>query len=247
MNYKILHTLILALSFTSAFSQKSYWTSAGSIIFSTSNASYQNPVTAEKSSVKDAVRFTFWLNSNFYFNHDFNDKFGVYSGFGINNIGLITKETSSILITTEPDYNMDVKWKRRAYSLTVPLAFKIGKMEKGFHFFAGGQYDWLFHYKEKEFLTSGKRKMSEWFSKRVNSFLPSIFGGVTLKGGFSIQFTYALDDFMNKDFSYKNSLGTEIQPYKYMDSRILYISIFVKSPFNKINESETKIKQIALL
>ncbi|RUA29755.1 MAG: hypothetical protein DSY76_03085, partial [Bacteroidetes bacterium] len=164
---------------------------------------------------------TIWFHFSTNWHYDFSNRFGLYSGLSNRNIGFITKEMSTAIDNNTGSTYM-VKWKRRSYSLGIPLALKFGDMEKGFYAFAGGQIEWLYHYKEKEFLTTGKRKYSEWFSDRTQMFLPSVFVGVTFPHGLSVKFTYALNDFMNK--SYVDAAGNK--PYKDLDSRIMYISFF---------------------
>ncbi len=231
----------------SSFSQKSYWTAAGSYIFSSSNASYSDPNNSgERINVSGPVRFTLWLNTNMFYNYDFNSKVGIQTGFGVNNIGFITDEKSSVTLVSDPDYNVNIKWKRRAYSLSVPLGLKIGDLD-GFHLFIGGQYDWLFHYKEKEFLSTGKRKFTEWMSNRVTNFLPSAVVGIAFKKGIQLRFNYYLDDFMNKDYSYLNTANQTIKPYQDMDSRIMTLSIISGNIFRDYANSETTTKQIAVL
>jgi hypothetical protein len=247
MKQKLTVLIILFLSMSlKIFAQDGYWSSAGYMILSFSNASYQDPTDASKRiDIADAPRFTIWLNSNFFYNYDFSKKFGIYSGFGVNNIGLITKEAASVTSAVEPDFGKDVKWKRRAYTLSIPLALKIGNLDN-FYFFGGGQYDYLFHYKEKEFLSTGKRKMTEWFSQRINNFIPSVFAGLAFKGGVSIQFSYALDNFMNPDFSYTNN-GITIRPYENMESRLYSFTLFVNSVFSNITENTKEERIIAIL
>jgi len=244
MKIKLLITfIVIALSFNKINAQEIYGTSSGEVILSFSNAAYHNtPAAGDYQQVSDAPRFTIWFHTSSYINFDFSEHIGLMSGLTLRNIGLITMEPSSI-----PSVVEYVKWKRRSYSLGVPLAFKIGKLNDGFYLFGGGQYEWLFHYKEKEFLYSGKRKFTEWFSSRVNTFLPSVFVGVAFPGGMSLKFTYAMDDLMNKNYSYQEN-GNIIKPYENMDSRIFYISLFMNARWDKyLEESQTKIKKIAAL
>lgn len=246
MNFKILFSItIFIFAFNIGNAQDTYWSSSGEIILSFSNAAYHNqPNAGDYLQISDAPRFTIWFHSSSYLNVDLNEHFGFYSGVSLRNIGFITMEKSSNDAISE-----NVKWKRRSYSLGIPLALKLGKMDDGFYFFAGGQYEWLFHYKEKEFLSSGKRKYSEWFSSRVNTFLPSIFAGIAFPRGVSLKFTYTMDDFMNKDYSYSEAgTGAIVKPYENMDSQIFYISLFVNTRWDKyLEKSETKIKKIAAL
>ena len=226
--------------------QDSYWASSSSVILSFSNASIEDPNNpGERILTADAPRFTIWYNGNVYYNYHINNHLGFYTGFGVNNIGFITNEKASVS-ASEPDFNTDVKWKRRAYALTIPLALKIGNMDN-FYVYGGGQYDFLFHYKEKEFLSTGKRKMTKWFSQRVNMHLPSVFFGIAFSGGVSLQFTYSLNDFMNQDFSYTDGNGITTRPYQGMDSQIMYFSFFVNRDFGELTKSTTTTKKIAVL
>ncbi len=233
---------------------KIYNTTAGEMIFGFSNAAYNQPGIPPSpdlpngnvpGSISDAMRWTIWFHIGSYWHYDFNNTFGMYTGFSNRNIGFITREAATKETTDL------VKWKRRSYTFGIPLAFKIGSMEDNFYFFAGGQYEMFYHYKEKEFLPSGKRKYTEWFSDRVNLFIPSVFAGITFKKGLSIKFTYTLNDMMNKDYSYSDVNGATIFPYKHMDSKLLYISIFSmmrwdKDTYQKTVKKEER-KQVAFL
>ncbi|MCK5857514.1 MAG: hypothetical protein KAG64_08490 [Bacteroidales bacterium] len=209
-------------------SQSIYNTTNGEAIFGWSTAKYNKPDDGSRlingnteGTVNDAIRFTIWFHFSSHWHYDFSQRFGIYTGIGNRNIGFITKEMStSVDDNTGLPYM--VKWKRRSYALGIPLGIKIGNMDKGFYGFIGGQIEWLYHYKEKEFLNTGKRKYTEWISERTNMFLPSAFIGITFPHGMSLKFTYALNNFMNK--SYTDSAGNK--PYKDMDTRIMYVSFF---------------------
>jgi len=249
MKKKILFSLLIMMSLgiSSLKAQEIYNTTSGEIIFGWSDAKYtaKNYKDDGAGDIQDAVRFTVWFHLYSHWHFDFSNKFGLYTGLGNRNIGFITKEMSSEPDAITDDHYM-VKWKRRSYALGVPLAIKLGNFSKGFYIFGGAQMEWLYHYKEKEFLTSGKRKNSEWWSDRVNTFLPSAFVGVAFPHGLNIKFTYALDDFMNK--SYTDAAGN--QPYKFMDSKIMYVSVFQSIRWNKetyiVTENKKKPK-IAIL
>ena len=102
----------------------------------------------------------------------------------------------------------------------------------------------FYHYKEKEFLPSGKRKYTEWFSDRVNLFIPSVFVGVTFPDGLSLKFTYELNDMMNKDFAINTTAGT-IKPYENMTSRLMYASLYTmlvwKDAYSQVTKEEKKL------
>jgi hypothetical protein len=235
--------------------QKIYNTTSGEVIFGFSNAAYDAPNVADlpnnnlNGSIDGPMRFTIWFHFGTYWHYDFNNNFGIYSGIANRNIGFITNEASSLNSSGVAETTEKVKWKRRVYSIGAPLVLKFGSFEDDFYFFTGAQMEWLYHYKEKEFKPSGKRKYTEWFSSRVNTFLPSVFVGVTLPHGTSIKFTYALDDMMNKDYNYSDGNGNVVYPYKYMNSRMFYFSIFqmVRWDQNTTTKQIKEHKKIALL
>jgi len=249
---KKLFTIILltfVVSYVSA--QKIYNTSSGELIFGFSNANYNMPTGGDvlpngntPGNIEDAMRFTLWFHFGSYWHYDINNHIGFYTGITNRNIGFITNEAASDGITAG-----NVKWKRRAYALGVPLAIKIGNLENGLYIFGGAQYEMLYHYKEKEFLPSGKRKYTEWFSDRLNMWMPSVFAGVSFPHGLSIKVTYNLNNMMNEDYSYAMTDGTTIKPYKYLDSKLLYISVFQMIRWESITykQVDNKSKKIALL
>jgi hypothetical protein len=244
----ILFFLFVAFGFQKLSAQEFYTTVSGEMIFSWADAAYtqaqggdQLPNGNSAGDINDAMRWTVWFHLHFNFHYDFNKHFGLYTGIGNRNIGFITRENSSFLDENGNSTEENIKWKRRAYALSIPLAIKFGNFDK-FFFFAGAQYEWLYHYKEKEFMDSGKRKYTDWFSDRVNAFIPSVFVGVSLPYGTTLKFTAMLDNMMNK--SYTDNEGN--QPYKYMDSKIMYISVssfirWEKDVYTKMEKKESKI------
>lgn len=255
MRKLILIIAVVIGTYTIVNAQKIYNTTSGELIFGFSNASYDAPNISDlpnnnsNGDITGPMRFTLWFHFGTYWHYDFNNNFGIYTGIANRNIGFITNEKSSVNSAGVAETSDNVKWKRRAYSAGVPLVLKVGSFEDDFYFFVGGQMEWLYHYKEKEFKPSGKRKYTEWFSSRVNQFLPSVFVGVTFPHGTSLKFTYALDDMMNKDYTYTDGNGNQQTPYKYMNSQMFYFSIFQmvrwdnKTTTKEVNES----KKIALL
>ena len=234
----LLLLLVISISQTS-FSQKISHAFAGEIIFGSSNASYAVDGSGiagnnKAGSVTGPIRFSIWLHLGYYTHIDFSKNFGIYTGLVNRNVGFITQEMPSEKALTE-----SVKWKRRSYTLGVPLAIKFGNLENNMYVFVGVQYDMFYHYKEKEFLPSGKRKYSKWFSDRVNLFAPSVFGGITFPGGLSVKYTYQLTDMMNKDFVVKTSNG-EIKPYENMSSKMSYLSVYSMLSWSKTYSEVTK-------
>jgi len=237
--------VILALGSSALKAQEIYNTTSGEIIFGWSDAQYNTPGAGDQlmygnspGKTQDAVRFTVWFHLYSYWHFDFSKKFGLYTGIGNRNIGFITNEMSSSVDENTGKRYM-VKWKRRSYALGAPIALKVGNLDKGMFLFGGFQLEWMYHYKEKEFLNTGKRKYTEWFSDRVNTFMPSVFVGVTFPHGLSVKFTYSLDDFMNKSFVD----GAGNTPYKYMDSKLMYVSVFKSIRWQKNTYEKTEKKQ----
>ncbi len=234
--------LLLVISITiwqASFSQKFYHATAGEMIFGFSNAAYTADNSGlngrnSKSDISDAVRFSIWFHLGYYYHMDFTNKFGLYTGIVNRNVGFITSEMSTDNESIDP-----VKYKRRAYTLGVPLAIKFGNLKDGMYFFVGGQYDMFYNYKQKEFAVNGKKKYSEWFSDRVNMFIPSVFAGLTFPGGLSVKVTFALNDMMNKDFQIKTTTGT-IKPYENMNSRLIYTSVYFMTNWDKTYSQVTK-------
>lgn len=171
-----------------AQNRKLYQTSGGEFIFSLANAEFAN-----HQRVPVNLRFTMFLHLSDYWNYDLNDHLGLFTGLSLRNIGMITKED----YTYRDKLYTDVKTKRRSYAAGIPFAVKIGVFSKNFYLFAGGQYEWLFHYKEKHFVNNLKIKSTEWFSNKTNTFVPSVFGGIQFPGGINLRFTQMLDDFLN--------------------------------------------------
>lgn len=244
---KILLVFILTIGFgwNTIEAQDIYNTTSGEFIFGWSNARYNTPDAGDQliydntsGQTQNALRFTLWFHLYSYWHLDFSKNFGLFTGIGNRNIGFITNEmSSSIDENTSKRYK--VKWKRRSYALGVPIAIKLGNLDNGTYLFGGGQLEWLYHYKEKEFLNSGKRKYTEWFSKRVNSFLPSVFIGLSFPRGLNLKFTYSIVDFMNRSFID----GAGNTPYKYMDSKIMYISVFQSVKRQKVSYEKKEKKQ----
>lgn len=202
-NKKLLVFLtIFFLTFSAiAFSQVNIYRSSGAeMIFSGADVAFNN------TDVNANMRFTSFFHAEQMLNVDLGKYVGLFTGLGLRNIGFITDDlyqNSGFLniADTHPDWNKETKIKRRSYSLGIPLALKVGSMKEQLFFFAGGEYEWTFHYKQKLFIDGEKYKFSEWTSDRVNVFLPSVFAGVQLPKGMRIKVKYYMDDFLNPGFT----------------------------------------------
>ncbi len=219
MIYRKLILVLLFCSAVSLFGQKDYYlTSGGELLFQFAN------VKDNGAHLDNTMRFTAFFHAGSYLHKDFTSHVGIYTGLGFRNIGYI--------------YHKDgVKIKRRSYALGVPLAWKIGNMQKTF-FFAGGEYEWLFNYKEKHFVNGVKSKFTEWFSPRTPAFIPSVFAGVKFKGGMSVRVKYYLANFLNQ--SYRDSQGN--YPFAGQEVRLFYISFSMNLAKSQI-EQFTKPKK----
>ena len=198
-----------------------YTTNGGEIIFSLADVGYNGM------EVNDNMRFTMFFHAQRMWNLDVTNFLGFYTGAGIRNIGFITEDlyqNSGFLgiNNTHPDWNKTVTMKRRSYALSFPLAVKVGQMKKLF-VYAGGSYEWMFHYKQKLFIDGQKYKFSEWMSDRVNPWVPSVFAGVQFPGGFNLKFKMYRDDFLNREFS-GIDFGENVDYTSFDKTNIFYIS-----------------------
>jgi hypothetical protein len=180
----------LALTFLIISAQKPYQVSGGELIFS--SGTFENALSQKVSS---NVRFTLFPHIGNYWHFDLSNSLGFFSGFSLRNIGMITYEDYEYDNRSIPD----VKTKRRSLSLGVPLAIKLGSFSEHYFLYMGGQYEWMFHYKEKHFVDSKKIKSTEWFSNKVQTFVPSFFAGIQFPKGINLRFTHMTADFLNQD------------------------------------------------
>ena len=209
--------LFFCMVFISASAQKGYFTTQGEFIFSKAMLEF------EGENISNAVRFTAFPNIEVVYNKDLGKTFGLYSGLTINNIGLITSDEDFL----GPNI---VNLKLRALTAGVPVALKIGNLSEDRFFAIGAQYEWLFHFKEKFFYYSGsgssklqKSKSSEWFSDKTNTFLPSVFVGISYNRYF-LRVKYYLNDFLNQDYQQMPGFGAT-HPFRDINSTIAYISL----------------------
>ena len=184
-----------------------YTISSGELIFSGAN------IQRNENNVQTDMRFTAFLHLGEYVHVDFNNFIGIYSGLALRNVGILTKDDENEIDNYE-------KVVRRSYNLGIPLAFKLGVLKKNIYLFGGGEYEMLFHYKEKYWIDGDKHKTSQWFSNKTNRFVPSLFAGVHFQGGMTVQFKYYLDDFLNDSYLKKDDDYTTFN-----ESRVFYVSL----------------------
>jgi hypothetical protein len=167
------------------------------------------------------MRFSLFFHAGQNYHYDFNNNFGFYTGYGIRNIGIITDEN-------------DIIYKRRTYSLGVPLAIKVGSFKDHINLYAGGEYELFFHYKQKQFINGNKNKYSRWFSDRTKRFAPSYFAGIQFPGGINLKFKYYPQNFLNQDFE-GYDFGNQVDYSDYNKTQLFYIAL----SFN-FNEKDIK-------
>jgi hypothetical protein len=158
------------------------------------------------------VRFSGFFHFQEQIHFDFSKNAGLYTGYGVRNVGFINKLNDSVRV------------KQRSYSFGVPLALKFGNMEKQVWLALGGEAEFMFAYKQKVFYAGEKFKDHEWFSDKVNLFNPSLFAEIHFKGGGYIRFRYYLDDFLRPDKQDIRLFG-DSYPYFPEKSTLMYIGI----------------------
>ncbi|TLX76611.1 hypothetical protein E9993_06900 [Labilibacter sediminis] len=214
----------VALTATISAQTNIYSVSSGELIFSWSEVDQQ--IEEEMINVNSKLRFTLWFHVGQYLNFDFTNSLGLYTGMALRNVGFITEDS---------DYGLE-KRVHRSYNLGVPLALKLGSFKDHFYIYGGGEYELLFHHKEKYWVDGQKHKTSQWFSDKTNRFVPSAFVGVQFPKGLNLQFKYYLDDFLNHD--YKRG-SADFSDYK--KTQLFYVSLSVRlrtDQFKKIFTEE---------
>ncbi len=211
MRLTLLILFVLQIGIVSA--QKFYRTSGGELIFSrpVNNSPFIN--------TSARLRFSafFHFNNNFHLN--FSKSVGCFSGISFSNIGFVYKTGDTI-------------FKKRAYTIGVPLALKFGKLENDNFLFAGGEIEIPFHYKQKKIADNHKEKYNAFFDNRMNTILPSIFAGIQFTDGYCFKFRLYLSDFLNKGFA-GNDFGSKVD-YKNTDSQLFLLSLSYNLKSNKI-------------
>jgi len=237
------YTLTLLLSVAAitleAQNKHIYLSSGSEVIFSGTNVAFNGTNTHNN------IRFTLFFHTQQLINFDLTNNIGLYTGLAIRNVGLIMEDlyqnVGYNVYNTHPDFNKNTKIKHRSYSLGFPLAIKLGSFDKNYFFYAGGEYEWMFHYKQKKFIDGAKYKFTEWTSDRVNPWIPSLFTGIQFPGGFNLKFKYYLDDFLNKDFTGQD-FGEDVDYSLFESSNIWYISLSVilnRRQIQKMMESDS--------
>jgi len=192
--------------------KKRYWLSASEFIFSGGSVKATGGPLNTEIDVNPIVRFTCFFHFQAQLHYDFNKTFGMYTGLGLRNVGMIN------------DLNDSIKAKQRAYSLGIPIALKIGSLPDKYNIAIGGEVELFFHYKQKVFYDDEKFKKTEWFSDKVNLVNPSVFFDIHSGRGAYLRFKYYLLDFLVEN---KQDIKIYGNPYEYRpsSSKMFYVSI----------------------
>jgi hypothetical protein len=215
--------LFLVSFINTAKAQKLYTSSSGEWIFQS------GVIEKNDERLNTNLRFTLWFHTNENVHFDLGNYVGLFSGIAIRNIGFITDEND--LIT-----------KYRSYNLGIPLALKIGSFKDEIFVFGGGEYEWMFHFKQKTFDDGVKRKHAEWFSDRTPSFIPSLFAGIQFPHGLQLKFKYYLKDFLNHTF--KDS-GDFSDYTAFTKTRLWYISFSIQMKNSKLKKTVAPSEDVA--
>jgi len=200
---------LIVCSAVSAFSQSTYATSGGELIFSWAN------ITQGGSEGDANLRFAPVINLQTNVNRDFNKKMGLFSGLALRNVGYRMDGY------VNPANGIAYEKSFRSYNLGIPIALKFGDMDKMF-FYGGYEIELGFLYKEKTYENDDKiDKITGWFSDRQNIWQSSVMAGVQFPYGLNVKFKYYLTEFHNQNFTE----GGGVKPYAGLTSNIYYISL----------------------
>lgn len=169
------------------------------------------------------LRFVPVFNLHGMLNLDIGKRLGLFSGLAVRNVGYILQEYK------DPISHLVYMKKFRSYNLGIPVGVKIGNLNKTF-FYAGYEFEYAFHYKEKTFegidKVSGMEmisKTTDWFSERQEPIQHGLLLGVQFPYGASLTFKYYLTGFHNLDFTDP----VNSKPYEEINSNVYYFSLCV--------------------
>ena len=151
-------------------------------------------------------RYSTFFHFGEQFHLNLGKSFGLYTGIGVRNIGMINR------------LNDTIKIKQRVYALGVPVGIKLGDMQKRVYAALGAELELFFNYKQKTFLGSGRgdkvEKFNEWFSDRTPLLNPSLFVEFNFKKGTYIKLRYYPMNFLvaDKQNFTVNNIKTEFRP-----------------------------------
>jgi hypothetical protein len=213
-SHAIVAILMVASFITAAHAQDVYTVTGTELLFQSGK------IEKNGADVNTNMRFTLFFHLGEYVHFDMGNYVGLYTGVGVRNVGFITDEDA-------------IKTKYRSYMLGAPLALKLGSFRDGFYVYGGGEYEWMFHFKQKTFVDDQKTKYSEWFSNRTPDFIPSVFAGIQFPYGFNVKFKYYLKDFLNHDYQGKDDYSDYTV---FTRTQVWYISVSFQIRNSKMME-----------
>ena len=176
--------------------QRTYFATVSEGILSVGNLGNVtiNTPNTESSSVNTPnpiPRYSTFFHIGEQFHVNLGKSFGLYTGVGVRNIGMINR------------LNDTIKIKQRVYALGIPVGIKLGDMQKRVYAALGAELELFFNYKQKTFLGSGRgekvEKFNEWFSDRTPLLNPSLFVEFNFKKGPYLKLRYYPLNFLVAD------------------------------------------------
>lgn len=187
---------------TSGVNKKWYRSDAGDF----SLLSFSN-VSRNGDQLKNIPRFIY-LNSTTHFNKEFTERVGFFTGYSINNIGIIYDENDS------------VRYKRRVITFGLSAGLKFGNIKEATYFFVEGQMSLAVNYKEKRFVNDKKvDKSNTWFGGQTPLLMPSVSAGF-LFNQIGLKAQYFPSNFFNPAY-----VKDGVQPFAGMQAQVLIVSI----------------------
>lgn len=213
---KIIVVLLIASTNLTAQS-KVYTTSCFEFLFQ------NGQITKDGINPDQSMRFTVWFNYTQQGHIDFNQHLGMYTGISIKNVGFITENEIIKQTAENPNTVADPvdKIKRRIYTLGIPLAIKLGTLDKNFYVYGGGEVALALSYKEKRFENGVKTKKTSFLGNETNLFQPSVFAGIQLPKGLNVQYRLFLNNMLDKSYGH----GTVYDQSGFNKSVVQYISL----------------------
>lgn len=209
-NILVAITALFVLGTTQLNGQKFYQSTSLEMIFSWADID-SNGVTGG-----DVLRWSPVFNIQHMFNYDINNTIGFFSGLAIRNVGFIYKV---------PNTNNQFRKKYRTYNLGIPLGIKLGNLE-GFFIYAGYEWEFPFHYKEKT-LNNGVKTNTKvgWFANQVPNVTRSILLGLQFPYGTNLKLKMYQDGFFNESYTEIGANSEPVQPFDGFKSYVIYISL----------------------
>jgi len=183
--------ILMAFAFLPASPQVSH-TCRSEWLLSYSNTDGMANYLVGEGSFREVPRFTILPNVEWDINYDFGEHFGMFSGLGFYNVGFLLRDD-------------DTKYVWRSINVGVPLAFRIGNMEKNQYMFIGAEMEQSIHLKRKSICGKERIRHGEYFSNKINGLMPSMFIGIN-NDDFYMQLKVYLFDFVNKTYKFEDEM-----------------------------------------